>query len=93
MILGLIYSSHQSLSFRVNKDLNNYIHQGQHLISDFFESKTIVKFGKSLFKYNIIYLEQLTTPDNHKLLQWKEIIPLIKDDVNCRITPRKPKLF
>ena len=77
----------------MNKELNNHIQQGHHLISDFFQSKTIIKFGKNFFKYNIIYLEQLTTPDNNKFLQWKEIILLIKDDVNCRITPRKPKLF
>src|ERR1700740_2173868 len=93
MVLGLIYSSHQDLSFYVNKELKNQILEGQHFISDFFQSKTIIKFGKKFFKYNILYLEQLTTPDNTKLLQWKEIIPLIKDDINNRITPRKPKLF
>jgi hypothetical protein len=49
--------------------------------------------GKSLFKYNIFFLEQITSQDGTKLLTWKEIIPLLKDSKNNRITPRKPKLF
>ena len=94
IVASLLYTANGQLNINTNKDLNNHILGGQHTINSLLPIDTILKYGQSLFKHNIIFLEQLTTDDNNKLLTWKQIVTTnIFSHNNSRLSPRVPNIF
>ena len=94
MIANILFSANNQINFKINHDLTNKIIGGQHQINSILPIETIIKYGTTLFKHNIIFLEQLTTQDHRSLLTWNQIVTNnTYYNQSNRLPPRTPIIF
>ena len=93
MVAYLLFSTTNDIKIKLNNELQNQIKGGKHLINSLLPIDTIIKYGYCLFKNDIIFLEQITSNDNH-LLTWKQIVEdKLHRSEHHRLTPRTPNIF
>lgn len=87
--LGKALNLINSYNFSIDYTFNTAIIGGSTPIRDYIKDLTIMNDLKSLRKKNIIYMDQLVSPDGHYLLTWADV----KRNNNNSYAGSKPKWF